>query len=120
MINLNAIRNMAIALLAIGVVLVSEGALAQAPDVIPSSPKTEDTVVLPKNEIAIEPKADDQKIAQRLNEILLATDWFVGSTVRVREGVVFLDGEAREETSQEVGWRSGSQHSRCGRCCQPD
>ncbi len=43
-------------------------------------------------EIKVQPIANDQAINQRLSKILKATGWFTGITVKVEEGVVFLDG----------------------------
>ncbi len=70
---------------------------AQTPDKAPPVPKIDDAVQMPKKEVVVEPRAGDQQIAQRLRDILVATGWFISPEVKVREGVVFLDGEAREE-----------------------
>lgn len=44
--------------------------------------------------VDIEPTARDDEIRERLKGILDATNWFVQPQVEVREGVVFLTGEA--------------------------
>ena len=71
--------------------------LAQGPETTAPVPKGEDAVPPPTKEVVIEPRAGDQQIARRLVDILLATGWFVNPVVKVRDGVVFLDGEALEE-----------------------
>ncbi len=38
------------------------------------------------------PVARDEEIRQRLQSVLVATDWFTGPEVRVEQGVVFLEG----------------------------
>ena len=76
-------------------------ALAQAPDTTAPAPKVEDAVTPPKKEVVIEPRAGDQQIARRLTDILLATGWFSSPAVKVRDGVVFLDGEAFEEVHRK-------------------
>lgn len=97
----DAIKRIVFALLGLVFLVAGENVLAQAPESVPMPPASENQVALPKNEVAVEPKAADRKIAQRLNEILLATDWFIGPSVEVREGVVFMDGEAREESHRK-------------------
>lgn len=56
-------------------------------------------------QVDVEPVAADQEIEQRLDEILRATGWFTGTTVAVRDGVVFLDGRT---TSAEYRQWAGS------------
>lgn len=77
---------------------------AQTPADAPPRPKIEDAVPIPKKEVVVEPRAGDQQIARRLRDILIATDWFITPVVNVREGVVFLDGEVREEIHRK--WAS--------------
>ena len=43
-------------------------------------------------QVDVEPVAGDAAIAARLQNILVATEWFTTPTVSVRDGVVFLDG----------------------------
>ncbi len=78
-------------------VIGAQLALSQTPDTPAPVPKIEDAVPPPKKEVVVEPRAGDQQIAQRLKDILLATGWFENPVVKVRDGVVFLDGEALEE-----------------------
>ncbi len=52
----------------------------------------EDTQVASAPKVEIEPVAEDDQIAQRLTDILVATTWFDSPVVRVDEGVVFLRG----------------------------
>lgn len=47
--------------------------------------------------VQVQPTARDEAIAERLQTILQATEWFDQPTVTVREGVVFLDGRTRRE-----------------------
>jgi small conductance mechanosensitive channel len=49
-------------------------------------------------QVDIAPAANDSDIADRLERILDATGWFGDVSVRVDEGVVFLDGEADSES----------------------
>lgn len=55
----------------------------------------------PKKEVAVEPRARDEEIAERLTSILTATDWFVSPKVETRSGVVFLHGVALEQDHKE-------------------
>lgn len=54
--------------------------------------KTEEPAAPAK--VEVEPIAEDQEIAGRLTQILEATGWFTEPSVRVEEGVVFLQGRA--------------------------
>lgn len=47
--------------------------------------------------VDVKPVARDAEIADRLNDILIATQWFKNPSVKVDEGVVFLTGEAVQE-----------------------
>ena len=47
--------------------------------------------------VDIKPLVRDEEIAQRLQKILLATNWFTSPQVRVEEGVVFLSGRAESD-----------------------
>lgn len=53
-------------------------------------------------EIAVTPGARDAEIAERLEGILEASEWFSPLTVTVREGIVFLDGQT--ETDERRDW----------------
>ncbi|MEZ6071286.1 MAG: mechanosensitive ion channel family protein [Pirellulales bacterium] len=58
------------------------------------SEPTNDT---PANRIAVNKITADDKIVQRLSDVLKATQWFDDVRVKVRDGVVFLDGRAPSE-----------------------
>ena len=47
--------------------------------------------------VDIQPIARDDEIATRLSDIIEATEWFNGHEVKVKDGVVFLRGEASEK-----------------------
>lgn len=51
----------------------------------------------PPKEIAVQPTAPDEQIAMRLRNILQATEWFEQPQVRVKEGIVFLQGATTRE-----------------------
>lgn len=53
-------------------------------------------------EVAVTPDARDTQIADRLQSILSASDWFDILDVSVREGIVFLDGQT--ETEERRDW----------------
>ena len=53
-------------------------------------------------EIAIQPSPRDVQIANRLEKILEASNWFAPLAVSVREGIVFLDGQT--ETDERRAW----------------
>lgn len=50
------------------------------------------------------PVARDEEIRLRLRSVLAATDWFPGLQVKVKEGVVFLDGRVESEALKK--WAS--------------
>lgn len=52
-------------------------------------------------EVQIDPVNSDEKIAERLQEIMKATGWFTAPTVRVDRGVAFLAGEADTQKHQQ-------------------
>ena len=54
----------------------------------------------PKKEVAVQPGANDAQIARRLQSILAATGWFITPKVASREGVVFIDGIARNQAQK--------------------
>lgn len=55
-------------------------------------------------QVDIQPLARDEEIAERLQSILLATEWFVAPEVDVQDGVVFLSGRTEREEWRE--WAS--------------
>ncbi len=62
-----------------------------------SSGETEEVAPAPAR-VAIEPRAEDEEIRRRLQNVLEATGWFVDPEVRVEDGVVFLSGSAESES----------------------
>ncbi|WP_197531268.1 mechanosensitive ion channel domain-containing protein [Posidoniimonas corsicana] len=86
------------------VVLLAAAARAQdAADPPPAEPEAsaEQTSPQPKD-VTVEPRAEDEQIAERLQGILEATGWFRAPVVRVQEGVAFLEGAT--ETDQRSEW----------------
>lgn len=67
-----------------------------------ATPQSEDAPLDAPDRVDIEPVARDEEIADRLQNILLATTWFVGPDVRVQDGVVFITGEA--QTAEYKTW----------------
>ncbi|MCR9175703.1 MAG: mechanosensitive ion channel family protein [Alphaproteobacteria bacterium] len=47
----------------------------------------------PAQSVAVEPTAQDDKIADRISRIMRATGWYTGVSVSVEDGVVFIDGD---------------------------
>jgi small-conductance mechanosensitive channel len=78
---------------------------AQPPSVL-GEERAGATVAPPEAEapksVDVRPEAQDAAITDRLQAILMATDWFEDVTVRTREGVVFLSG--RCESEQRKQW----------------
>lgn len=66
----------------------------------PATPSAEAEQQVPA-QVNVEPAAQDEQIAERLARILQATEWFATPTVAVRDGVVFLDGQARTQEQRE-------------------
>lgn len=52
--------------------------------------------------VAVEPVARDDAIANRIDSILRATDWYLNVQVQASEGVVFLDGST--QTDEHRTW----------------
>lgn len=48
-------------------------------------------------QVDVDPLAEDEQIDERLTRIMEATEWFIEPSVRVEEGVVFLDGQTEVE-----------------------
>ncbi|MGE3538311.1 MAG: mechanosensitive ion channel domain-containing protein [Candidatus Tectimicrobiota bacterium] len=67
-----------------------------SPDVPTQTDSTTDTLVTPEK-VEVKPKNRDEAIAARLTEILEATAWFARPRARVRDGVVFLDGQTASQ-----------------------
>jgi hypothetical protein len=73
-------------------------ALAAAQVQAQTSPAVDDAATTdPSREIAVAPSARDTEIADRLESILEASDWFSPLSVSVREGIVFLDGQTETD-----------------------
>ena len=69
----------------------------------PQSPRTDATIPIP-SKVDVRPVAQDVEIRGRLQDILEATGWFPTSQVEVKDGVVFLSGEAQsDEVKQWAG-----------------
>ncbi len=79
------------------VVLVALPALALAQE--PAAPEEEGPAA--PERVDVEPRARDEQIEQRLQDILEATEWFEAPAVRVRDGVVFLEGHTDSEDYKE-------------------
>lgn len=65
----------------------------------PSASNSDNNVAKP---VLVEPEADDNAIADRIQRILVSTDWFQLPRVSARDGVVFLDG--RTTTQERRRW----------------
>lgn len=74
----------------------------------PAKPPKEEAPPAPPK-IEIKPTARDSEIAQRLEAILQATGWFINPKVQVKEGVVFLFGEAKKDELKK--WAGDLAHS---------
>ncbi|TWT94866.1 Small-conductance mechanosensitive channel [Botrimarina colliarenosi] len=78
----------------------------QAPVLLAQEPAAdespaESTPAAPQR-VDVEPVAEDEQIAKRLERILTATEWFRSPSARVEEGVVFLG--ARCQTAKQKQW----------------
>jgi small-conductance mechanosensitive channel len=65
----------------------------------PPDPELENLEV--NQAVTVNPGADDDAIARRLQRVLDATGWFADPVVRVQEGIVFLEGGAASEQHSE-------------------
>lgn len=65
------------------------------------TPETREGNLQAPDQVEVEPTARDEEIAERLTSILRSTEWFVAPSVRVREGVVFLNGRTQREEYRE-------------------
>lgn len=67
-----------------------------------ASPSDEESQNLIENKVDVEVVTDDQKIENRLRQILEATGWFRLVEIEVKEGIVFINGEA--DTPDHKEW----------------
>ena len=65
------------------------------------APAPDEGVPAVPEKVDVQPRARDAQIAQRLQEILEATEWFEAPAVRVQDGVVFLEGETDTQDYKE-------------------
>jgi small conductance mechanosensitive channel len=79
------------------VVTASGAAMAQD---APSNEAEDNTS--PAQEVVVKPAADDDAISDRLAGILKASGWFSAVSVRVNEGIAFLNG--RTESDERRAW----------------
>ncbi len=70
-------------------------ALAQSPAPTQSSAAPGPDLSLAPAKVDVNPVARDEEIRQRLQRVLEATKWFSAPHVQVKEGVVFLNGQAK-------------------------
>ncbi len=59
--------------------------------------KTGDAIPSQAERVEVNPTTRDSEIQMRLENILNATGWFAHVSVQVREGIVFLSGDTRDE-----------------------
>ena len=94
--NIRAVVRCLAILSVIALVLPSHHVHAQ------TSPGTLDSTVSdPPKEVAVAPDVSDLEIADRLERILVASEWFMPLAVSVREGIVFLDGQTESDERKE-------------------
>lgn len=74
-------------------------ALAQdgVTDNTPTTGTTIEEEITAPAQVVVQPVAHDEEIENRLVTILQATEWFTNPQVTVRDGVVFLDGQAARD-----------------------
>jgi small conductance mechanosensitive channel len=80
-------------------------AVSAAPAAARAQPEAEPELAAPAepredeapSQVDVSPGVADEAIAERLRRILVATDWFHEPRLRVRDGVVFLQGAADSE-----------------------
>lgn len=76
--------------------------VASEPVQAQTSPNTVDSSVSdPPKEVAVSPYVRDSEIADRLERILIASEWFEPLAVSVREGIVYLDGQVESDERKE-------------------
>lgn len=54
----------------------------------------------PEQQVEINQVVSDIAIEKRILDILEATDWYIGQSVHVDEGIVFLDGQSRTDAQR--------------------
>ncbi len=69
--------------------------LAQSPGPTQSAAAPAPNLSLAPARVDVNPIARDEEIRQRLQRVLEATKWFSAPQVQVKEGVVFLNGQAK-------------------------
>ena len=80
------------------------GTLLGQPAGEPTPAPDKEAVSLAPAKVDVNPVARDEEIRLRLQRVLEATDWFTAPEVQVREGVVFLGGQAK--TTELKKWSS--------------
>jgi small conductance mechanosensitive channel len=68
-----------------------QNAQAVVPDCI------QEEIALTSSQVGVKPFARDDEIQNRLQSVLVATEWFTAPQVRVEEGVVFLRGQVESD-----------------------
>ncbi len=63
----------------------------------PNSTAVASDLSLAQTKVDVKPVARDEEIRRRLQDVLDATGWFVSPRVRVKSGVVFLEGNAADQ-----------------------
>ncbi len=81
--------------------LNSGSALAQETSPTPVPAATQEETTEAPGQVSVEPTAQDVQIDDRITSILEATEWFNAPRVVVRDGVVFLDGQADSAAHRE-------------------
>lgn len=76
----------------------------EVPEPVQDETAQEDRYSLAPARVDVVPAARDEEIGQRIQRVLIATEWFADPQVRVQEGVVFLGGVAESEELRE--WAS--------------
>ncbi|MGB1289076.1 MAG: mechanosensitive ion channel domain-containing protein, partial [Aggregatilineales bacterium] len=74
---------------------------ALAQDTLPTPVLDESSIEAPER-VDVQPVARDDEIERRLQDILIATGWFINPDVEVQDGVVFLNGQT--ETERFMAW----------------
>lgn len=82
--------------------LIAVENFAQKPQLVIPPKEQEDTSEKAPEKVEVKPTTRDEEIRQRLEDILNATGWFAGPSVRVQDGVVFLSGETK--TDEKKKW----------------
>ncbi len=100
--SVNRWRCVLLFFLLVGFAALSAPALAQDGPTATPPLAGEETPIAAPDRVDVEPEARDDEIRQRLADILEATGWFRDPEVRVRDGVVFLQG--RTETEEFKKW----------------